>query len=268
MTEWDAANYVRRSSMQGAMAAEVLALLHLDGPERVLDIGCGDGRVTSEIASRVQQGSVLGVDASRDMIAFAAGHFAGPNLQFQVANAANLSFHDEFDVVVSFNALHWVPDPNPPLRGIREAMKTNARAQLRLVPDGERKSLETVIEETRKLPRWVRYFEDFRDPYLHLTPEEYAKAAEHNGLRVERIQTSSKSWDFQTRENFFASCNVTLVEWTKRLPVEEKAVFINEVLDRYQQVAADSPEEAHYFKFYQMDVTLTAKSEMENRKSK
>lgn len=244
------------------MAAEVLALLRLKGSERVLDIGCGDGRVTSEIASRVPHGSVIGVDASGDMIAFASEHGARPNLGFQVANAANLPFHKEFDLIVSFNALHWLPDPDPPLRCIRAAMKSTAQAQLRLVPDGKRKSLETVIEETRKTARWASYFQDFRDPYLHLTPEAYAQAAERNGLGVEHIQVSSKSWDFQTRENFFASCNVTLVEWTRMLPAEEKAAFINDVLDRYQEVAADTPAEAHYFKFYQMDVTL----ELSNRK--
>jgi trans-aconitate 2-methyltransferase len=260
MTEWDAANYVRRSSMQEAMAVEVLALLRLNGAEHVLDIGCGDGRVTSEIASRLPHGSIVGVDASRDMIAFAADRAARPNLQFQVANAANLPFHDEFDLIVSFNALHWLPDPDPPLKCIRAAMKPTGRAQLRLVPDGERKSLETVIEETRKTGRWAGYFQNFRDPYLHLTPEQYAQAAERNGLRVERIQVSSKAWDFQTRENFFASCSVTLVEWTRVLPAGEKAAFINDVLDRYQQATADTPAEAHYFKFYQMDVTLSPSS--------
>lgn len=264
MTEWDAANYVSRSSMQEAMAAEVLSLLHLKGSERVLDIGCGDGRVTSEIAVRLPHGYVVGVDASRDMIAFAEEHAARPNLQFLVADAANLLFHDEFDLIVSFNALHWLPNPDPPLKCIRAAMKPTGEAQLRLVPDGERKSLETVIEETRKTPRWAGYFDNFRDPYLHLTPQEYAQAAEHNGLNVERIQVSSKAWDFKTRENFFASCDVTLVEWTRVLPMGEKAAFINDVLDRYQRVAADTPVEAHYFKFYQMDVTLSPK--LENRK--
>jgi trans-aconitate 2-methyltransferase len=256
MTEWDAVNYVRRSSMQEAMAAEVLALLHLNGSERVLDIGCGDGRITTEIASRLPQGSVVGVDASRDMTEFAQKHASRPNLQFLVANAANLPFHNEFDLIVSFNALHWLPDPDPPLRCIRAAMKPTATAQLRLVPDGERKSLETVIEETRKTSRWARYFQNFRDPYLHRTAEEYAQVAARNGLRVERIEVSSKAWDFQTRENFFASCDVTLVEWTKVLPTAEKSIFITDVLDHYEKVSANTAREAHLFRFYQMDVTL------------
>ena len=257
MTEWNAAGYVKRSGLQEAMAAEVLALLQLRGNERVLDIGCGDGRVTAEIANRVPRGSVVGVDASHEMIAFAQTHAAQSNLSFEVANAARLVFQNEFDLVVSFNALHWLPDPGAPLRCMRTAMKPSGRAQLRLVPDGERKSLETVLEETRKSARWASYFQNFTNPYLHVTPEQYAAAAEHNRFRVESLHSSAKSWDFHTREAFFAVGSVTFVEWTRRLPKSEKPAFINDVLDRYQPVAADTPAEAHTFKFYQLDVTLT-----------
>ena len=76
MTEWDAAEYSRRSSLQEAMAQEVLALLDLNGPERILDVGCGDGKITAEIAIRVPPASVVGVDPSRDMISFAQSHFS------------------------------------------------------------------------------------------------------------------------------------------------------------------------------------------------
>ena len=82
MTEWDAVEYARISGLQAAMAEEVLALLDLKGSERVLDIGCGDGKITAEIAARIPRGSVLGVDASRDMISFAASHF-GPLVQME-----------------------------------------------------------------------------------------------------------------------------------------------------------------------------------------
>ena len=71
--EWNATRYRQHSSLQEAMAAEVLALLEVRGDERVLDVGCGDGRITAQIADRVVAGSVVGVDASPDMIAHAAG---------------------------------------------------------------------------------------------------------------------------------------------------------------------------------------------------
>src|SRR5271163_4930408 len=118
MTEWKASEYERISALQHTMAEEVLALLSLKGDERVLDIGCGNGKNTSEIAARVPRGSVVGVDFSTNMIAFARSQYVAshPNLKFEVADARHLPFGPEFDLVVSFNALHWVPEQELALR--------------------------------------------------------------------------------------------------------------------------------------------------------
>jgi trans-aconitate 2-methyltransferase len=260
MTEWNAAEYDRLSGLQGAMAEEVLALLDLKGSERVLDIGCGQGKITAEIAARVPRGAVVGIDPSQDMIDFASSHF-GPtvwrNLQFEVGDARRLRFREEFDLVVSFNALHWVPEQDAALRCIRSAMKRDGLAQLHLVSAGERKSLESVIEDTRRSAKWARYFPEFKTPYLHLTPEQYRAMAERNGLTVRRIHVAAKAWDFESRAVLVAFGAVTFVEWMRFLPEAERQAFVNDVLDRYEPVAADQPGEENTFKFYQMDVTLT-----------
>jgi trans-aconitate methyltransferase len=264
MTEWNASEYARQSSLQQAMAAEVLALLDLSGTERVLDVGCGDGKVTAEIAARVLHGSVVGVDPSRDMIAFAQAHFGPPqrpNLRFAVEDVRRLPFRDEFDLVVSFNALHWVPEQGAALRSLRAALRSGGRAVLRLVPAGLRKSLEDVTEDVRGSLRWSGHFQGFRKPYLHLTPGRYAALAEDSGFQVVRVNTQEKAWDFKTREAFLAYLQVTMIEWTRLLPEADRPAFILEVLDHYEPVTADRPGEENTFKFYQMDVLLAARPE-------
>ncbi len=258
MTEWNASEYARLSALQAAMAEEVLALLDLKGNEGILDIGCGNGKVTAEIAARVPNGTVLGVDASAAMVAFAAAHsHHAQNLQFAVGDARHLAFEQEFDLVVSFNALHWIPEQAQALQSIRRALKPDGLAQLRLVPKGERKSLENVIEETRLSPRWSGYFSSFHDPYLRLTPEQYGGLAEQCGLHVRLMRTEAKVWDFQSRSAFVAFGSVTFVEWTQHLPEADRLDFVTDVLDRYRHVAADAPGEENLFRFYQMDITLS-----------
>ena len=260
MTEWDASGYAKISGLQQAMAREVLALLDLKGSERVLDVGCGNGKVTAEIASRVPAGTILGVDSSAEMIASARRQFGPevrPNLRFEVADARQLPFRREFDLVVSFNALHWVPEQEQALRSIRSALRSHGTAQLRLVPAGQRKSLENVIEETRLSSRWARYYHGFSDPYLHLTPEQYQALAEKNGFHIDRVHTEANAWDFESRAAFVAFGSVTFVEWTQFLPEPERLTFVNDVLDRYTSVAADRVGEENTFKFYQMDITLS-----------
>ena len=259
MTEWNAADYERISGLQLAMAEEVLAALDLNGARRVLDVGCGNGKITAEIAARVPHATVLGVDPSHEMIEFASGHYSQaihPNLRFEIADARNLPYREEFDLVVSFNALHWVPRQEEALQSIYAAMKSDASAQLRMVCKGRRKSLEHVLEETRLSPRWAQYFEQFHTPYLHLTPEAYSELAGRNGLRVIHIRNQDKSWDFKTRSAFEAFGSVTFVEWTRLLPAQEMSNFVRDVLDRYRLVASENPGEENTFKFYQMDIAL------------
>src|SRR5262249_828930 len=75
MTEWNASEYNSRSALQKWLAGKSLAGLDVRGSERVLDVGCGDGKITAEIAERLPSGSVVGVDPSTGMITFAREHF-------------------------------------------------------------------------------------------------------------------------------------------------------------------------------------------------
>lgn len=69
--QWDAQDYAKNSSAQENWAKELIKKLHLKGNESVLDIGCGDGRITRSIAKQLVQGSIVGVDYSPDMIRLA-----------------------------------------------------------------------------------------------------------------------------------------------------------------------------------------------------
>ena len=243
------------------MAQEVLALLDLKGATRILDVGCGDGKITAQIAARSPKDSVVGIDPSRDMIAFARSRFGPttrPNLRFAVADARDLPFAQEFDLVVSFNALHWIAQQEVALASIHSVLIPDGKAQLRLVVAGARKSLEYVVEETRQSPKWGVYFQDFRDPYLRLTSNEYAATAERNGFQVLSVETRDHAWDFGSRTAFAAFCMVGCVAWTDRLPEAKRPEFVGDVLNRYRAIAADSSEEGQTFKFYQMDIRLRA----------
>jgi len=92
---WNAADYAANSAVQQTWARELIAQLHLRGDEQILDVGCGDGKVTAEIAHVVPRGSVTGIDASPQMIEFARRMFPSgkhPNLEFQICDARKISF--------------------------------------------------------------------------------------------------------------------------------------------------------------------------------
>jgi trans-aconitate 2-methyltransferase len=261
MAEWQGSDYNRVSTLQQAMADEQLHGLTLKGSEWVLDVGCGDGKISAAIAERVPLGTVVGVDASHDMIAFASNHFTQPNLRFEVADARGLRFCGEFDLAVSFNALHWVPEQAAALASIHAALAPGGQALLRMVPEGPRKSLEDVIEQVRRTPRWADFFGGFRTVYVHFSPDEYRALAQAAGFRVVRVNVEDNTWDFKTRDSFLAWARATFVFWTQHVPVSQRDAFICDVLDRYQLIAAGNPSELNTFKFYQMEVVLDVGAE-------
>jgi trans-aconitate methyltransferase len=107
--EFDAQRYQRASAHQQEWGQRLIAELDLQGHERILDVGSGDGSLTHRLAAGVPRGSVLGVDASAQMVA-AAQKVQGPNLRFVRTDILDADFLEEFDVVFSSATLHWVKD--------------------------------------------------------------------------------------------------------------------------------------------------------------
>lgn len=68
---WNSDDYRKHSSVQYEWAQELIKKLGLTGEESVLDIGCGDGKVTALLSSRLRNGKVKGIDSSPDMITLA-----------------------------------------------------------------------------------------------------------------------------------------------------------------------------------------------------
>lgn len=253
---WNAAHYVCHSSLQEAMAAQVLSFVELRGDERVLDLGCGDGRISARLAAeRVPRGSVLGVDVSPDMVAFAQTRHADVgNLAFVVGDARQARFADEFDAVVSFNALHWLPNPAPAFTAIRAALVPRGKVWLRLVTQGPVTSLEETVERLRRDAAWSGWFESFADPYLRLRDVEVAALARDSGLALLQMRTRLERWDFGNREAFFGFCRAGLGAWTCRLPAELQDRFVEAALDGY--AGLEESEGATVFRFYQTDLAL------------
>src|SRR5439155_7809418 len=96
---------------------------------RVLDVGCGTGRITRGIASAVgAAGSVVGVDFDPAMIAKARLASAGmTNLKFEQADVYELPFRDEFDLVTSARMLQWLARPADTLARLVAATRLGGR---------------------------------------------------------------------------------------------------------------------------------------------
>jgi trans-aconitate methyltransferase len=72
---WNPQDYAKNSSAQLVWARELISRMAFRGSEAVLDVGCGDGKITAEFARVLSHGFVLGVDSSAEFIAYASQHY-------------------------------------------------------------------------------------------------------------------------------------------------------------------------------------------------
>ena len=150
----------RSATCNGIWPQRTLSELVFRGDERLLDVGCGDGYVTRAIAARLPHGSVVGIDASPRMIeaATARPDPAGTVVRFEVGDVLALPFVDEFDVVVSFNVLHWLVDQQAALSAIARAARPGGRVIVQQVCAGPRLSLEQLAMDVCARPQWRAAF--------------------------------------------------------------------------------------------------------------
>jgi len=234
--QWDARDYEKNSSQQQQWAQELLRKLDLRGDEILLDVGCGDGKITAEMAALLTDGSVVGVDLSEEMIALARQRFpdtAYPNLHFEHADAANLPFEAEFTVVFSNAALHWIRDHRPVLTGIARSLKTGGRILLQMGGKGNAAEIIAVLESMSRSDDWSEYFKYFDFPYGFYSPAEYTPwliAAGFNPLRVELIP---KDMVHAGRAGLQGWLRTAWLPYTQRVPEIHRQRFLDELVERY-----------------------------------
>jgi trans-aconitate 2-methyltransferase len=111
--DWDARTYDRVADPMTRWGTAVLDRLPLVGDERVLDAGCGSGRVTELLAARLPRGRVVALDGSPSMIEAARDRLApfGDRIEYVVADLGEpLPIDGPVDAVFSTATFHWVPD--------------------------------------------------------------------------------------------------------------------------------------------------------------
>lgn len=233
---WDAAEYEKHSSQQQLWAQDVIRSQVLAGDERILDIGCGDGKVTAELAALVPKGCVLGIDLSESMVAFAHRRFPPvhyPNLQFRWGNATRLAFRCEFDLVVSFATLHWVSDHIAVLKGIKRSLKSDGRTVLQFGGKGNAAMISDVANELITHNRWKGYFKKFTYPWFFYSVEESRGFVERAGLSAKRIQLVSKDMVHGGRDALNGWVRSVFIPYTERLPEALREDFVGEVGNAY-----------------------------------
>lgn len=234
--KWNAADYAANSVVQQTWARELIAKLKLRGDEHILDVGCGDGKVTAEIAQALPQGSVTGLDASPQMIEFAKQTFPAAqfsNLRFRVMDARKIKFDRRCDLVFSNAALHWVDDHQAILRGVASVLKPGGRLTVSCGGKGNAHDVFLALRPEMRLKRWSEFFRRMPMPYFFYAPGDYEKWLPKSGFEIKHLQLAAKDATYDGAAGFATWLRTTWIPYVQRVPEALREEFIAAVTARY-----------------------------------
>lgn len=174
--DWDAPTYDRVSDPMYRWGGAVLGRLELAGAERVLDAGCGSGRVTEHLLERLPDGHVVALDGSPSMLAEARERLApfGDRVEYVLADlAAPLPLDDPVDAILSTATFHWVADHDALFRHLAAVLRPGGSL---IAQCGGAGNIASVVDVLR------RTGDGWEGPWTYATPEDTARRLDAAGF--------------------------------------------------------------------------------------
>jgi trans-aconitate 2-methyltransferase len=227
MTDWNATSYDRVADPQARWGAKVLDRLPLEGDERVLDAGCGTGRVTEMLLARLPRGRVVALDASGAMLDEAQKRLArfGDQVEYVQADLARpLPIDGQVDAVLSTATFHWVLD--------HDALFANLAAVLRpggwlVAQCGGAGNVATMLRVAAEV------HPGFRREHRFESAEATRDRLTESGFVDVETWLSDEPTRFEAGAQFEAFLEtVCLRTFLAELPVEEREPFVKAVAAR------------------------------------
>ena len=253
MSDWDAETYHRLSDPQFSWGLRVLERLRPVSGERILDLGCGSGRLTERLADVLGQGLVVGSDLSHAMLAQASGRRAergrpagphrvgdtGAHIHLVRADALHLPFVDIFDGVFSAATFHWVQDHDTLFASVHRALAPGGRL---VAQCGGGPNLSVLLARAHHLmdsPYFTKWFKGWSDPWNFADVSATVVRLERAGFTNVHVSLEPAPTPLGDARSYEAFLSVVCVRHhVARLPEAERPNFLHALTE---QAAGDDP---------------------------
>lgn len=240
MPDWDARAYHRLSGPQLAWGRRLAQALAAMAGERVLDLGCGTGRLTVELAASAPRLHVVGLDISHSMLTEAARNRDDTRVSYVRATGTALPFAPgSFDAVFSAATFHWIPNHRVLFAQVYQVLKPGGRL---VAQCGGGPNLKRLLDRTHALmdgPRYRSFFRHWEDPWYFAGTGQTERTLAAAGFEEVHVSLESAPTTLPDRDAYshFISC-VCVRHHIDRLPPDRRAAFTAELA---AAAAADDP---------------------------
>jgi len=228
---WNAAAHDRLPIPMTRWGETVLGWLELAGDERVLDAGCGTGKVTEKLRARLPRGEVVALDGSASMIERARERLADDRMTYVVADLQRpLAIDEPFDAVLSTATFHWVLDHDALFRNLAQVMRPGAQLAAQFGGEGNIASIERALREMG---------EDFAGRKHYAGPEPTRERLETAGFTDVQTWLHDEPSPIPADDLKTYLATICLGDHVDGMHDDERAAFVHEVARRMPEPVID-----------------------------
>jgi trans-aconitate 2-methyltransferase len=246
--EFDGEKYRKAAIHQKEWGERLIAETTLTGFESILDLGCGDGIITEMLSRLVPKGRVIGIDASPGMIKIAQ-KYSCRNLMFILVDINLMDFKNEFDLIISNAALHWILEHGKLLENCFRALKNGGKIRFNFAGEGNCSNFNAVVKDMMLMDDYAVHFHDFTWPWYMPSIEEYKKIITKTNFKNIEV------WE-ENADRFFPNEEImtkwidqpSIVPFLRNLPKEKKQGFRNAVV--YKMIDRTKQKDGSYFETF------------------
>ena len=236
--------YVQNSEIQQNWASSLLNEVKKRGDTAILDLDCGNGKVTADFAKTLPDSRVVGVDSSAEMIADANRTYPNtlyPNLLFNQVDALSLAvptklsrhFQAEFDLCFSNETLNWVNNHQVFLQEAGQVLRRGGRLVVCCSGKSSAKEILNIFAELMHTENWRTYFYDFQDTYDFYSAKDYSTWLAEAYLKVEQLKMIPQDIIHPSRDQFKNWVHKTWTPFTHCVPIDQREDFVDHFVDKY-----------------------------------
>jgi trans-aconitate 2-methyltransferase len=225
---WNPAQYEKFRAERELPGADLQSMIHTVRSPRVIDLGCGTGRLTRRLHEGLAARETIGVDRSARMLDAARADAPLPGLRFELGDISQFEAGAEYDVVFSNAALHWVQDHAAFIPRLARALRPSGQLAFQ-VPAMHDDLSHLVAEELTAVEPFAAAFGGWRRPQPVLGADEYARLLYRGGLRRQRVQAVIYPHVLESRDAVVEWMRGTLLtEYERHLPPTLHGRFLEE----------------------------------------
>lgn len=227
----DVQRYANNNDYQVHCAKKTLEIFHFNGNERVLDIGCGDGKITQFLQDELTTGEIVGIDLSKEMIEHAVKSY--PTISFTVKDAKELDYIEEFDLAVSFSTLEWIDDQPGVIQKVFHSLKPGGRVILDLPTKLFNPTLFKAIKNVIKSEKWRDFFEYYQPNWVLHDIRDYHEMFYKSGFHLEAFRPRMDEYYFASKDEIKNYLRPWFPYLSELKTEEQKQEFIHDVVEEY-----------------------------------